>query len=319
MKRIAYCSLVKLIVTAFLFCGVESASGIVLHPDGEPNLASWTDRPDPNIVGRWSNNASCIAVSSNCVITTQHQGGGVGTYVEIGGNTYIVTDIWNHSTADIRVAKLYGANLRTYVPLYTNTTERLKLIVMGGYGKGRGNPLMDGNDVYGYTWSGSNNQTQRWGQNKINQTGTGGGNYVIIADFDGHGVLGAQPYEAAIADWDSGSGWFIKVGDIWKIAGLSRGVEHFGESWFDPPDGMDAVRISSYAVWISETIPEYVQGDLTDDDWVDFADFAVLGQYWLSTECESPDWCSGADFEPDGDVDWADLAFLIDGWLNGEY
>jgi hypothetical protein len=35
----------------------------------------------------------------------------------------------------------------------------------------------------------------------------------------------------------------------------------------------------------------------------------------LSTNCQGPDWCRGADFEPDGDVDWTDLAEFAYHWL----
>ena len=299
---------------SLLYAG-KAAVGVVLHPGGEPNLAVWKDRPDANVVGRWGNNASCVAVSSNSIITTRHQGGGVGTSVAIGGNTYSVEQIWNYSDADLRVAKLSGANLTSFVSLYTNTDEESKSIVIGGYGKGRGSIL----DDYGYTWAGSSNQIQRWGQNTIDYNSIGGGggyiSYVIGADFDGHGTPGAEEYEAVIAEWDSGGGWFIydSNSNEWKAAGLSHGVEHFGESWYDPPDGMDAVRISSYAAWIFGII--HPPGDLTGDDWVDFADFAVFAQYWLHTDCQPPDWCAGADHEPDGDVDWTDLKAIADGWL----
>ena len=190
---------------------------------------------------------------------------------------------------------------------------------MGGFGKGRGSPLTNGDGTYGYSWSGSNNQTQRWGQNKLDGTGTASDSYtsyVITADFNGPNEPCVPPYESAIAEWDSGGGWFIHYGGKWKVAGLSRGVQHLGESWFSPPDSIDAVRISSYATWISQTIPERVQGDLTGDDCVDFSDIAVFASYWQDTGCEYPDWCAGADSEPDGDVDWADLAYLVDNWLN---
>jgi hypothetical protein len=305
----------RLISVVVLLCASKSVLGVVLHPDGEPNLVVWTDRPDANVVGRWGSNASCVAVSSNSVITTRHQGGDVNTPVEIGGHTYLVSQIWSHSTADLRVAKLYGANLTGFVSLYTNTNEQSKSIVVGGYGKGRGSQL----DDYGYTWAGASNQIQRWGQNIVdyNSIGTGAGctSYVIVADFDRLGVTGAQQYEAALAVWDSGGGWFIYDGNQWKIAGLSRGVEHSGESWYNPPDEMDAVRVSSYASWISQTIPPTLLGDLTGDEWVDFADFVILAQYWQRTDCQSPDWCAGADDEPDGDIDWADLSVIADGWL----
>jgi len=299
------------IAAIVLLCVSKAAVGVVLHPDGEPNLAVWTDRPDANVVGRWGNNASCVAVSSNSVITTRHQGGDVNTPVEIGGQTYLVEQIWNHRTADLRVAKLEDANLTSFVPLYTNTDEESKAIVIGGYGKGRGSIL----DDCGYTWAGSSNEIQRWGQNIVDYAFTVEENGYVSADFDGHGAADAQPYEAAVAEWDSGGGWFIYDGNEWRVAGLSHGVERYGESWYNQPDNMDAIRISSYAAWISGTIPPRLPGDLTGDDWVDLADFAVLAQYWLHTDCESPDWCGGADSEPDGNVDWADLSVIADGWL----
>jgi len=310
-KKLVY----GLIAAMGLLYAGKAAVGVVFHPDGEPNLAVWKDRPDANVVGRWGNNSSCVAVSSNCIITTRHQAGGVGTSVEIGGHTYSVEQVWNCGTADLRVAKLHDANLTNFVPLYINTDEASKAIVTGGYGKGRGSIL----DGYGYTWAGSSNQTQRWGQNTIDYNGIGGGggyiSDVIAADFDGYGEPDAQQYEAALAEWDSGGGWFISDNNQWKVAGLSHGTSHFGESWYDPPDEIDAVRISSYAAWIYNTIWGRLAGDLTGDNRVDFSDFAVFGLYWRHTDCNVPGWCAGADHEPDGDVDWADLNVIAEQWL----
>jgi hypothetical protein len=325
-----------------LFCCTRPALSIVLHPDGEPNLLVWTDRPDPNVVGRWGSNASCVAVSSNCVITVRHSGGGVGTLVKLGGKTYTVAETWTCGTADLRIARLYGANLTSFVDPYENTSEVGKEIVIGGFGNGRGALLKTSGITYGYEWDNSSNTTRRLGTNKVNGTQNNStiGSFtsdIIIADFDGLGEGQSTLYEGAVAAYDSGGGWFIKVGDTWQVAGLARAVEvhyeqgHEGDpnyiiydqSWFrkrdDPcvldPDYLDAVRLSSYAQWIIDTLPEVLPGDLTGDDWVDFADFAVFAQYWLNTDCHSPDWCAGADCEPDGDVDWADLAVLTDGWL----
>jgi hypothetical protein len=330
-----------LLAAVFLFCCTRPALSIVLHPDGEPNLVTWTDRPDSNVVGRWGSNASCVAVSSNCVITVCHSGEGIGTLVELGGKTYTVAKTWNCGTADLRVAKLYGANLTSFVGLYEDTNEIGKEIVIGGYGDGRGALLKTSGITYGYEWDNSTNTTLRLSTNKVEDTkddSTIGSlvSDIIIADFDGLNDYQATIYEGIPADHDSGSGWFIKDGDTWKVAGLSRAVSthyeegHSGdpayrlyESWFrnraDPntplPDYLDAVRLSSYATWILETITKRLPGDLTGDDWVDFADFAVFAQYWQNTECEFPDWCAEADCEHDGDVDWADLAALVNGWL----
>jgi hypothetical protein len=330
-----------LLAAVFLFCCTRPALSVVLHPNGEPNLVTWTDRPDPNVVGRWGSNATCVAVSSNCVITVRHQGGGIGALVEIGGKTYTVAETWNCGTADLRVAKLYGANLTSFVGLYEDTNEVGKEIVIGGYGKGRGAILQNSGITYGYGWDSAYNTTLRFGTNKLDGTQNNNtvGAYtsdIIIADFDGLGEGESTTYESAVAGFDSGSGWFIKDGDTWKVAGLSRAVSthyeegHSGdpnyfvyESWFrdrdDPnvlaPDYLDAVRLSSYAQWLYDTLPDVLPGDLNGDDYVDLSDFAVFAQFWLNYDCHAPDWCLGADCEPDGDVDWADLAALVDGWL----
>jgi hypothetical protein len=331
----------RLLVAAFLLCCTAPVSSVILHPAGEPNLATWTDRPDPNAIGRWANTASCVAVSSNCVISTRHQGGSIGTQVEIGGRTYNVAQIWNHNTADLKVAKLSGANLTSFVSLYENTDEISKNIVIGGYGNGRSSLLQTGGTTYGYEWDNASNTTRRLGTNKINDTEDSNTissftSDIIIADFDGLNEGQSTTYESTVARHDSGCGWFIKVGNTWKVAGLSRTVNthyeegHDGEpnyilyeSWFrdraNPqilqPDYLDAVRISSYAAWISQTIPQRLPADLTGDDFVDFADFAVFARYWSNQQCQAPDFCAGADCEPDGDVDPNDLACLVNGWL----
>ena len=279
-----------------------------------------------------------MAISRNCVATTRHQGGTSGEVV-IGGKSYSIDQIWNHS-ADLRVVKLENDNLRHFVNLYTNTDESGQEMRIGGFGKGRGAILQTGGKTYGYTWSGASNTIQRWCTNKINSSDSIGGSYpsqVLTADFDGIGEGDSTTYEGTIASWDSGEGWFIYQGGEWKVAALSRGVEiHFVEghegdpayylyeAWFrdranpniKAPDYLDGVRISSYASWINSVIPEVLPGDLTGDDWVDLSDLSVFAGFWSETNCQAPDFCLGADSEPDGDVDWDDLVVLLGNWLS---
>jgi len=331
-----------LVFTAFLICPAGLALGVVLHPGSEPNLVTWTDRPPDDVVGRWYYVASCVAVSSNCVITTRHQGLHANLFVEIAGKQYPVSQVWDHNTADLRVAKLYGANLANFVDIYTNIGEVGKNIVISGYGDGRGELLQQQGITYGYQWDNTNNTTLRFGTNRVDRISNNSNldgiiSNVIIADFDGLGDDISTTYEGITAAHDSGSGWFIKVAGIWEVAGLSRTVQvHYEagheddpnyiiyeQSWFrdsnDPnilsPDYFDAVRLKSYADWIYQTIPPRMPGELTGDEWVDFADLAVFVSFWLDTDCHSPDWCLGADFEPDGDVDFADFAQFACYWL----
>jgi hypothetical protein len=49
---------------------------------------------------------------------------------------------------------------------------------------------------------------------------------------------------------------------------------------------------------------------------VDFYSFARFAEQWLEEDCtELNNWCGGADFEPDGDVDRVDLKRFVEEWL----
>lgn len=299
------------------------ACGLVLHPNGEPDQ-TWTDRPDPNSVGRWGSNASCVPVAANYVVTTRHQGGGLTTIVRVGGVAYSIESIVNHPTADLRVVKLRNADIE-YVDIYELSNESGKVAVIGGYGDGRGGLLQTSSVTYGYSWNNSSNITQRWGTNLIESTDTTptGGTYVtevIVGAFDDPGDT---TYECAVAEHDSGGGWFIKSGGKWKLAGLSRGVEHVEESWFrndsNPsvfdPDHIDAVRISSYAGWIQDQIvtgcASFAQEDINKDCTVDFADIMEIATRWVSQNCGiTNNDCEDADVDGDGNVDLYDLAIV---------
>jgi hypothetical protein len=59
-------------------------------------------------------------------------------------------------------------------------------------------------------------------------------------------------------------------------------------------------------------------GDFDGDNDVDFADFALLAAFWRVTSGNDLNyWCGGADFVPDGDVDWDDLNQFVKNWLEG--
>jgi hypothetical protein len=330
----------SLALGVLLFAAAQPARGLVLHPDGEPNLASWTDRPPEEVVGRWGSYCCCVAISPDCVVTTRHQIIRLTTPVTIGGRDYAVAETWEHETADLRIVRLEGANLSRFAGLYTGGSEVSQRVVITGYGAGRGRALERDGIVYGYEWDGPDSDRLRFGDNRVyhvRENSVMGAivSDVLIADFDGPDEGGSTPYECTVAARDSGGGWFIKTGRTWKLAGLSRAVDiHFEPghendldyalyaAWFrereNPgalrPDRMDAVRISSYARWISDTIPP-APGDLNGDGRVDLLDFAVFCINWNRSDCTPPDDCLGADFEHDGDVDAADLIQLADMWL----
>lgn len=321
---------------------------IILHEGGEPNLLTWADKPANAVVGRWSTNASFVVVFPKWILTTRHQNTSPAT-VDINGVTYncIYNSQWvgggSTNNADIRLIRLKNLdgsdpNLVDYAAPYTTTDEILKqgaYIAIGGYGRGRENTLYSAfqpSVAYGYTWGTGdnyNNNTLRWCTNIIEENTSD----VIIARFNDHGNTPPNTqYEGIPAEYDSGGGWFIKVGTVWQTVGLTHGVEphgspwpQAGQSWYSDPntgtypdtDGMDAVRISSYAAWINKIIfDDCPVGDLDGDCKVDILDLAEFATQWLHTDCASGNnFCQWADIQPDGKVNIIDFAFFAQNWL----
>jgi hypothetical protein len=319
-----------LIATLYLH---TQAYAIILHPTGEPP-AGWTDKPANAVVGRWSSNASFVVIAPKWIITTRHQNTNPAT-VDINGVTYncIYNPLWigglagTTGNADIRLIRLKNLDgsdpaLTNYAEPYLLTTEQNDPIVIGGYGKYRGDPNFSGGILDGYKWTGTSNDMLRWGQNiVINHTTVTlskspyYSSFALVANFDENGTT----YEAAPAEWDSGGGWFIKtqLGSVWKLAALNAYVERDGVTVFN--DYFWGIRISSYYTWINGIInspADYPVGDLNGDHFVDELDLAILAEQWLRTDCLiSPPYCRGADFQANGKVNFVDFALFAQNWL----
>lgn len=248
------------------------AHAIITHPGDELLEANLPAGFNPDWVGRWASSGSAVAVGPEHILATVHQGGGLGTSVTFGGVTYKVVE-QTPLNSDLRLLKIAHtddtpASLNAYVPVYSGTGETGLGFIIGGYGRGRGDDLINDNAiVYGYEWASEGNTTRRWGINVIAGFATDSGIEHLVADFDGPGAPTAVQHEAIAAEYDSGGGWFILDGGVWKLAGLTRGVtQHPGTpdpAWFrDPvtgspaPDVMFAMRLSPYADVINQIIPE---------------------------------------------------------------
>jgi hypothetical protein len=61
-----------------------------------------------------------------------------------------------------------------------------------------------------------------------------------------------------------------------------------------------------------------VVGEPAPECKVEFDDFARFATHWLESGCNADNsWCSGADIERSGSVDFLDLALLVENWLTG--
>jgi hypothetical protein len=246
------------------------SQALVLHNNGDEPIV----HPTHSVVGQWRGDASCVAIGrsdwdyTDYVITTRHQGEDVNAIVTFGGVEFKVVQQWNHSSADLRIGRLETmggdrANLSNFTQWYDGSHETIDddnvAIVVGGFGKGRGTSGSDGDGSY-YNWSGANNNTQRWGSNTTNGTTTLGGTYTTAALIMNFGNVASK--ECAIAEWDSGGGWFMDVDATepvvdWQLVGLNLSVDVMNRSYYAPSseNGNYAVHISQYATWIDSTLP----------------------------------------------------------------
>ena len=289
--------------------------GIVNHSGFEPTDVSVF--PPSGVTGSWNGNASCVVISRNIILTTIHQGGGVGSKVVFNGDcsdVYSIAAEYKHPFADIRLALLNYANLPDWVMPYVGNKEVGMTISFMGYGYGAGDTLLTDSWPYGYNWNSV--RSLRYGTNKIKRVSV----IYLISYFDS--PLDTL-YESALAVGDSGSGWFYYDGEGWYVVALSNEVEHMGFSLFrsniDPaipdPDYMQAVRVSLYSDWIQSIMNLweciFIPGDLDNTCQLDLNDVAVMMNKWLD-DCSSLNhYCEGADFNKDNKVDFKDYAVLI--------
>ena len=322
----------SLVFVIFLYVLIitGSSSAVILHPDGEPSDLSEMDIPCTSVVGRWGSNASCVAIARNLVITTIHQDGydeeKLRTVV-IGGMYYSCSEVWTTtSNYDTRIVKLNHANLSDYIGIHTSTNESGKQMRQGGFGKSRGAEL-----GYGYTWNSESNTTLRFCSNVVDGVYSGDSR-ILYADFDELGYDNATEYEGIAAEYDSGSGWFIKSNNEWKLAGLTFSVTSHTEddqSWFNAPDTtlrdpdyMFCWRVSKFASWVNSVIESesdcpYVETDLNDDCVIDLYDLIEFAEQWAQQSCGvTNNYCEGADINHDTDVDLVDFSKIAEDWLN---
>jgi hypothetical protein len=63
--------------------------------------------------------------------------------------------------------------------------------------------------------------------------------------------------------------------------------------------------------------PLPIPGDFEPDDDVDYADLAFFASHWLNSNCGASSWCNNTDLDKNGKVDFADLAIIAEHWLEG--
>jgi hypothetical protein len=325
MERNSICRLLAVCLVVSILA--SAADGVIKHADNDGP----SDRPADGVVGKWKYNspssfsASCVVIDPNWVVTTRHQSTPEGSKARIGGQTYLIAEMFDHPTVDLRLGWLQTedggpANLVDSVPVYTGSSEAYEYTVIGGYGDQRGSTLYDDEEAYGYAWGLPNDtDAPTWGENDLQGTRYNDSTWQLKCDFDENGLT----YEAAIGDHDSGSGWFVDV-DVdgqWELAAIGKGVDHFDETWFDNPnkfgpnpDFFYGVRLTQYDTWIEGTIADWlIPGDANDDKLVDLVDLGILADNWGDSGLTREQ----GDFNGDGMADLLDLAIMADNFNYG--
>ncbi|KPK75985.1 MAG: hypothetical protein AMJ79_08870, partial [Phycisphaerae bacterium SM23_30] len=81
-------------------------------------------------------------------------------------------------------------------------------------------------------------------------------------------------------------------------------------------DGELRIRYSYIDIGADEVYP--VAGDFEPDEDVDVADLSTLAGYWLDTPCSGPQWCGKTDINHDGMVNLGDYAIFAFYWMIGK-
>jgi len=164
-------------------------------------------------------------------ITAAHVGGSVGDALVWNGVPYTTTALFDDPDTDLRIWRICGS-FPTFAPLYTNSTEVGKNLVVFGRGTQRGPTVTTTNLVgavktNGWSW-GIADGIVRWGENVVASVVNGDGalgdagiGEVLQATFDATG----GPNECHLSVGDSAGAVFVRDGATWKLAGINFAVD----------------------------------------------------------------------------------------------
>lgn len=178
--------------------------------------------------GQW-NGFLGTAISKNTFITAGHIGGTVGSYFKLNGVNYKTVATFNDPQSDLQIWSVHG-RLPTAAPLFAQSSEVGRGVVLYGRGTQTGAPIVVNNQTKGWLW-GASDGVQSWGKNII--TGTANGQ--SDASTGSHAVSGSLidfafdrtgwSHEGTLSVGDSGGGVFTKVGTTWQLVGVNFSVE----------------------------------------------------------------------------------------------
>jgi hypothetical protein len=143
-----------------------------------------------------------------------------------------------------------------------------------------------------------------WDPNTMDWAGSrfpAAGPMATVWEYRDSWLWGCDLYTDSI-DIQSGE-WFILDYEAIGIGDPNIGIYDYSVSWEEP---------------IATTIITHIPSpDLNRDDVVNMFDFTDFSRKWLHNDCQSDEWCDGADLNIDGQVGVLDLMIFCDHWLTG--
>ena len=254
-----------------------SVQAVVVYDSGAWPYSSAA--PSSAFFGKFNDNASAVAVAGDVIITTAHQGGGVGSAVVFGSTTYnVVQQLSTFApNIDLRVYRVQNQDGSTpnlsHTTIY-NGTDGVSFVnagggskpftAIGGFGATVGTALANGSGYNIVNNSPINNGPLTIGANLIEGVGAIGagdtytGTTVLVATFEAPSTTQAPTdkvaQEATVGLGDSGGGWFVLTSSGWQLAGVTHGVEHIDNALFG--EQLNATYLSAYYPQLAAIVPE---------------------------------------------------------------
>jgi hypothetical protein len=198
--------------------------------------------------------AAHVGTSPTFVSKSFFNGGGSDVIYTVDGTFNGGLGYRNIPGTDLRVFQITGT-FPAYAPLYTNTDEVGKGLVVVGRGTQRGVEVNVASELKGWRWGPADGQT-RWGTNTVSAAVSSGAGDMLLAEFN----AGAGGDEAHLSSGDSGGAVFINDGGIWKLAGINYAVD----GSFDTNDVVDT---NEFEAALFDMGGLYIGSDTPAPDW----------------------------------------------------
>ena len=217
MKLLLLCAVIGLPASGLIFRdGLSPAANTRTAPIGDYAGSGWQHQL------RYLTSHATI-ISPKHFITAHHLGASQEQVTQqaffngVGLKTFAIKGTpLRIGDSDLRVFEIWET-FDDYALLYKKSDELGKEMVVHGRGIDRGEEVPG----RGWKWGSYATQKSRWGRNEVGGFVDVEGNELLHFDFSD--VLGQD--EAIVSPRDSGGGWFIKDGPIWKLAAVTFSVD----------------------------------------------------------------------------------------------